>query len=98
MKFFSSFFFFFFFFFFFKAAPQAHGSSQARGQIRALAANLHHSSRQRLIRNPLSEARDRTRILMDTSWICFHCATMGTPVYTFIMQVSKKSVTENYHP
>ena len=32
--------------------------------------NLHHSSWQSQILNPLSEARDRTRILMDTSQIC----------------------------
>ena len=30
-------------FFLFAAAPVAHGSSQARGQIRAAAAGLHHS-------------------------------------------------------
>ena len=29
-----------------------------------------HSSQQCRILNPLSEARDRTRILMDTSWVC----------------------------
>ena len=41
--------------------------------------NLHHSSRQHWIHlDPLSEARDQTQILMDTSWICFRCATMGT--------------------
>ena len=34
---------FFFFFGLFTAAPVAHGSSQARGQIRATAAGLHHS-------------------------------------------------------
>ena len=39
----------------------------------------HHSSWQRRIPDPLRKARDRTRILMDTSWICFHCAMMGTP-------------------
>ena len=33
--------------------------------------NLHHSSRQNQILNPLREARDRTHILMDTSWICY---------------------------
>ena len=33
----------FFFFLLFRAAPVAFGSSQARGQIRAIAASLHHS-------------------------------------------------------
>ena len=33
--------------------------------------DLHHSSWQRRILNPLSEAKDRTRILMDTSQIIF---------------------------
>ena len=40
----SLFFFFFWpFLFFFRAAPSAYGSAQARGQIAAAAANLHHS-------------------------------------------------------
>ena len=34
---------FFFFFFLFRAVPKAHGSSQARGWIGAVAAGLHHS-------------------------------------------------------
>ena len=34
--------------------------------------DLHHSSWQCQIANPLSEARDRTYILMDTSQIRFH--------------------------
>ena len=41
----------------------------------SLICNVHHSSRQRRIPNPLSKARDRTHILIETSWICFHCAT-----------------------
>ena len=41
--------------------------------------SLRHSSRQRQIPSPLREARDRTCILMDTSWIHFRCTTMGTP-------------------
>ena len=40
--------------------------------------NLHHSSRQRWILNPLNKARDGTHILMDPNWICFHCATTET--------------------
>ena len=43
--------------------------------------DLHHSSWQHRILNPLSEARDRTLNLMVTSWILFHSATMGTPVF-----------------
>ena len=34
---------------------------------------------QRQILNPLSEARDRTWIFMDTSRVRYHWATMGTP-------------------
>ena len=41
--------------------------------------DLHHSPQQRLIPNPLSEARDQTCNLMVPSWISFRCATMGTP-------------------
>ena len=40
---------------------------------------LHHSSRQRRVLNPLSEARDQTCHLMFTSQIHFLCATVGTP-------------------
>ena len=75
-----------FLFFRAEPAPSAYGSSQARGRIRAGAAqayttatatpdlscvcNLHYSSGQHGILNPLSEARDRTHVLMDTSWVC----------------------------
>ena len=33
--------------------------------------HLHHSSRQRQVLNPLSKARDRAQVLMDTSWNSF---------------------------
>ena len=76
--------FFFVFLLFLWAAPAAYGSSQARGRIRAVATglrqshsnagseprlNLHHSSQQRRIVNPLSKGRDRTRNLMVLSRI-----------------------------
>ena len=63
----------YFLFVFSRAAPLAHGGSQARGLIGAVASGLHHShsnldpshvfdlhcsSWQRWILNPLSEARD----------------------------------------
>ena len=66
------------------AAPAAYGGSQARGRIGAVATglcqshsnagservcNLHHSSRQRRIVNPLSKGRDRTCNLMVPSLI-----------------------------
>ena len=41
--------------------------------------DLHHSSQQHWILNPLSEARDRTGNLIVPSWIHFHCTTTGTP-------------------
>ena len=48
----------------------AHGSSQAKGQITAVAASLHTAhGNARLLLNPLSEARDQTCFLMDTSWV-----------------------------
>ena len=34
--------------------------------------DLHHSSQQHRILNPLSKAMDRTHILMDTSWVPYH--------------------------
>ena len=81
-------FFFFFFFFLFRTAPAAYINYQARGRTRAVAAgvrhshsntwDLHHSSRQRWILNPLSKARDWTCILLDTSWVCYHWVTTGT--------------------
>ena len=47
------------------------------------ACDLHHGSQQHWIPDPMSETRDGTCILMDTSQIHFHWATMGTslPVY-----------------
>ena len=69
-----------------RVAPVAHGDSQARGPIEAIATglpratatqdpscvyNLHHSSRQHQIPNPLSKARDQTRNLMFPSQICY---------------------------
>ena len=92
------FFLFFFFFCIFKAAPAAYGSSQARGWMRASDASLHHShsnwdpslifdlhcsSCQHWILNPLSEVRDQTRILMVTSRVHDCWTTAGTPVFFF---------------
>ena len=41
--------------------------------------DLHCSSQQRRILNPLSRGRDWTCILMDSSWACNCWATLGTP-------------------
>ena len=80
----------------------AHGGSQARGLIRAAVpayaiatatpdlnrvCDLHHSSQEHQIFNPLREARDGTRNLMVPSWIHFHCATMGTPNGTILNRI-----------
>ena len=72
--------FFFFLFVSFRATTRACGSSQARGWIRTYTTatamrdpshicGLRCPSQQRWILNPLSEARDRTLILMDASQV-----------------------------
>ena len=83
----------------FMAALAAYGSSQARGRIRVVAAGLRHShsnakiwdrsviytiahSNARFF-NPLNEARDWTQVLMDTGWVRYYQATMGTPIFFF---------------
>ena len=50
--------------------------------------DLHYSSQQHLIPNPLNEARDKTCIFMDTSWMHFHCTTVGTAVFVFFFDDS----------
>ena len=61
--------------------------------------NLHHSSWQRWILNPLSKVRDQVQNLMVTSQIHFHCTTTGTPKFFFIIVALQCSVnlccTEN---
>ena len=79
--------FFFFFFVFLRLYLTAYGSSKARGRIEAVAAGLRHShgntrSKPHLkpipqhtavpdLLNLLSEARDRTHVLMDINWGCY---------------------------
>ena len=45
----------------------------------------YHSSQQHWILNPLSQARDQTCILMHTSWVHYHWATMGIPFSVFFV-------------
>ena len=49
--------------------------------------NLHQSSQQCWIPDPLSKARDQTLILTDSSWIHFHCITKGSPNYHYLFMV-----------
>ena len=87
----------------FRAAPVAYVGSQARGLIRATAASLchstatpdpshiyelHHSSCQHWILNPLNKARDQTLNVMVPNQICFCCATMDTPKTVLNVQKS----------
>ena len=74
----------FIYFCLFRAEPTAYGGSQARGPIGAVASglhqghsnkdpshvcNLHRSSWQHQILNPLIESRDRTSVLIDASQV-----------------------------
>ena len=43
--------------------------------------DLHYSSQQCWILNPLRKARDRTHILMGPSQVRFGCAATGTPIF-----------------
>jgi len=45
--------------------------SHNKAQIQAAIFDLHHSSQQHQILNPLSKARDGTPVLMGTSWVCY---------------------------
>ena len=58
------------------------------------ACDLHHSSQQHQILNPLSKARDRTLNLMIPSRICFCFTTTGTPgrVNTVKMPILPKAI------
>ena len=62
-----------------KLAVESEYVTATATQDLSLIRDLHPSSQQHWILNPLSEARDQTHILMNTSQICFHCATVGTP-------------------
>ena len=58
---------------------------------------LHHSSWQHRILVLLSEARAQTRILMDTSWVCYCWATVGTSKTTqmyFLIVPQIRSLTQ----
>ena len=89
---------FFFFFFVFLGPHPQHMDSRlgVQSELQPLAfttatamrdpsriCNLHSSSWQRRILNPMSKARDRTCHLMVPSRVCFHCAMTGTPRWFF---------------
>ena len=62
----------------------------------------HHSSRQCWILNPLTRARDGTRILMDTSQVCYHWATRRAPTISFDKHIQScnhhyNKDTEHFH-
>ena len=56
--------------------------------------NLHHSSRQCQIPNPLREARDRTCVLTVTSQVRFCCTMTGTPSFFFFFFLATLFSTE----
>ena len=59
----------FFLVFFFRATPVAYMEIPRLGVKPCHVCDLHHSSWQHWILNPLSRARDRTHILKDTIWV-----------------------------
>ena len=59
-------------------------ATQDPGYIR----DLHHSSQQCHVLNPLSETKDHTRILLDPTWVHYFWATLGTPRFSFFYFVA----------
>ena len=59
--------------------------------------DLHHSSKQHQILNPLCKGSDWTYVLMDTHQIRYHGATTGTPaVFLFDIRVLQLNVITLY--
>ena len=58
---------------------QAYPTATATPDLSCIC-DLHHSLWQCWIPNSLSRARDGTHVLMDTSWVRYHWATVGTPI------------------
>ena len=90
---------FFPFFLLFRVASMAYEIFQARGWIRATAADYntatatwdpnyvcdpHYNSWQCWILNPLSGTRKLSSFFMDTSHVCYHLTPMGTPQCNFL--------------
>ena len=63
----------------FRASPVAAYATATATQNLSHICDLHHSSQQRWILNPLSRARGQTLIFMDISWFHYHWAITGTP-------------------
>ena len=60
--------------------------------------DLHHSSRQCQILNPLSEARDQTRDLIVPSRICFCCTMAGAPQLFYFIKEETDSQRVKMYP
>lgn len=65
--------------------PLAYAATTAMPHLCRIC-DLRYSSWQCWILKPLSKARDRTLILMDTTLVCYHWAMTGTPWYMYISQ------------
>ena len=57
--------------------------------------DLHHSSDQCWILNPLSKSRDQICLLMDTSQVCHHCATTGNPHPRIFRNIKEVEISQN---
>ena len=64
-----------------KAAVLHHNHSNVGSKLLSATCTTVHSQ-QHWILNPLSKTRDWTLILMDTGWVHYHWATMGTPHFS----------------
>ena len=58
--------------------------------------DLYHSSKQRRILNPLSGARDQTRVFINICQVCYCCATMGTPLIFSVLHLRSHCLLQGH--
>ena len=86
-----------FFFFFNRATPGTYRNSQARGQSEVQLPTYAMATATTESFNPLSEARDQTHILMDTSGILNLLSQSGNSLNSFSSLPTASSIVDSQY-